>query len=622
MPAVKLSPIFNSQIIDGTGAPLVGGQIATYEAGSTNPLATYTTSAGDVAQTNPVIINTLGFVELGQLWLQAGKSYKLVLMDANGVVLKTEDNVSGVNDTTTSTDEWTDSGLAPSYLTASSFSFNGDQTSTFHIGRRVKFQVTAGAVYGRITNSVFAAGVTTVTMQMDGAQALDSGLSIAKPSILRANILSLPERIATATGTDTYSAKVGILRLVIGDQYKIKFPNVNLTNAATLNLDSTGDLAIMTTAGVAVPPGAINGEHELRYNGSNFTLLNPAPRIMLRARHCVNFGPTTNNPAQPDLIPKSQIGRTLAQGVIVNPTNANVLYSLANGFNSDGSPLDINFISTQSFNVTGLTGRTGAGANFTGSISGNTLTVSAVASGTLAIGQSVHGPGVMPNTSITALGTGTGGTGTYTLNRNQNVSSNTMASNCVTNTIYMDVGAKTAGFVAAVDADQNGGTIPVTNNQITFDHQAMVNYIGNGTTASQSNRLPIAVVDCDNGKIIDIRVRAYAGKAINLWTTGLPAAGVACNFVHEMGTANLRVKLVLQALSGDINYLPGMYLDDVAQQNSAPVNYWRERGVSGFIVNSTGGFTAANLIGGGQNNLTAGSWQWRLEVTRGSEWGA
>jgi hypothetical protein len=377
----------------------------------------------------------------------------------------------------------------------------------------------------------------------------------------------------------------------------------------------------VNSAGVAVPPGALNGEHEFRYNGTNFTVLNPASRLTLRARHCVNFGPTTGNPAQPDLIPKSQIGRTLAQGVIVNPNTANVLYSLANGFNSDGAPLDINFVSAQSFNVTGLTGRTGSGANFTGSISGNTLTVSAVALGTLAVGQSIHGPGVIPNTSITALGTGTGTTGTYTLNRNQGIASSTMASNCVVNTIYMDVAQKAAGFVAAVDADQNGGTIPVTNNQITFDHQAWINYMGNGTTAQQSMRLPIAVVECDNGKIIDIRVRAYGGKAINLWTSTLPAAGVAANFVHEMGTANLNVNVVLQALGGDLNYLPGMYADNVSQQNGAPIATYRERGASGFIVNSTGTFTVQNLIGGGQNTLTPSAWQWRIEVSRGKEWG-
>lgn len=62
-------------------------------------------------------------------------------------------------------------------------------------------------------------------------------------------------------------------------------------------------------------------------------------------------------------------------------------------------------------------------ASFTGSISGNTLTVSAVASGTLAVGQVVWGGGIWDNTRITALGTGTGGVGTYTVSRSQTISS-------------------------------------------------------------------------------------------------------------------------------------------------------------------------------------------------------
>jgi len=69
---------------------------------------------------------------------------------------------------------------------------------------------------------------------------------------------------------------------------------------------------------------------------------------------------------------------------------------------------------------------------FTGSISGTTLTVTAVyGSGTIAVGQGLSdGLGVIAaNTQITALGSGSGGTGTYTVNNSQNVSSETIAGN-------------------------------------------------------------------------------------------------------------------------------------------------------------------------------------------------
>lgn len=68
-----------------------------------------------------------------------------------------------------------------------------------------------------------------------------------------------------------------------------------------------------------------------------------------------------------------------------------------------------------------------AGPNFTGSISGTTLTVSAFASGApLAVGQNIYGVGVTASTTITGLGTGTGGTGTYTVSASQTVSSEAM----------------------------------------------------------------------------------------------------------------------------------------------------------------------------------------------------
>lgn len=46
---------------------------------------------------------------------------------------------------------------------------------------------------------------------------------------------------------------------------------------------------------------------------------------------------------------------------------------------------------------------------------GNTLTVTVATTGALAVGDVVTGPGIAPNTTISALGTGTGGVGTYTV---------------------------------------------------------------------------------------------------------------------------------------------------------------------------------------------------------------
>jgi hypothetical protein len=69
-----------------------------------------------------------------------------------------------------------------------------------------------------------------------------------------------------------------------------------------------------------------------------------------------------------------------------------------------------------------------ASAQFTGYITGTTLTVTSVATGTIAFNDYVFGSGVTRNTQITAFGTGGGGTGTYTINNAQSVNSTSMYS--------------------------------------------------------------------------------------------------------------------------------------------------------------------------------------------------
>ena len=66
---------------------------------------------------------------------------------------------------------------------------------------------------------------------------------------------------------------------------------------------------------------------------------------------------------------------------------------------------------------------------FTGSITGTTLTVTAMTSGVITVGAVISGTGVTANTIIVALGTGTGGLGTYTVDTSQTVLSTMVTAN-------------------------------------------------------------------------------------------------------------------------------------------------------------------------------------------------
>lgn len=86
-----LSPFPKLQFFDETGAPLVGGKLYTYLAGTTTPQNTFVDYTGAIANTNPIILDVNG---QANVWLASGVSYKFVLNNAADVLLWTVDNIT------------------------------------------------------------------------------------------------------------------------------------------------------------------------------------------------------------------------------------------------------------------------------------------------------------------------------------------------------------------------------------------------------------------------------------------------------------------------------------------------------------------------------------------------
>jgi hypothetical protein len=122
MPAVSLS-IFGgvgAQFFDNNGAPLSGGKIYTYEAGTTTPLASYTSSSGNTAHTNPIILNSAGRVPNGgEIWVQL-RLYKFTLETSTGVLIATYDNVGSSFNATAIIANFTGNGSTVAFTLASS----------------------------------------------------------------------------------------------------------------------------------------------------------------------------------------------------------------------------------------------------------------------------------------------------------------------------------------------------------------------------------------------------------------------------------------------------------------------------------------------------------------------
>lgn len=178
----------------------------------------------------------------------------------------------------------------------------------------------------------------------------------------------------------------------------------------------------------------------------------------------IGFAFTETAPANPDPFPGSPLAGTARAGgtgkfagILVNPkeqalygTSAGTLVASLNlPENSIGSLLDMGmiFVSLPGPAAPGdlVTYDTNTGAlnsiaptvNFTASIAPggastpDVLTVSAVSSGQLSVGQIIRGTGIAPGTYIISLGTGKGYTGTYNLS---SINAQTVGSSAMTAT--------------------------------------------------------------------------------------------------------------------------------------------------------------------------------------------
>lgn len=266
--AFFLSPICNDQQTDANGNPLVGGKVFTYLAGSSTPAATYTDATGATPQANPIILNSLG-LPASPIWLTGGVSYKFVIKTAADVTVRTVDNVSGINDVSSTAQEWNESGLVPTYLNATQFSVPGDQTAVLQVNRRLRNKVTAGYAYGRISASVFSAGVTTVTMVNDGTT-LDSGLTSVAYGFLSYTPSSVPYALYAGAGANTdidslkstvVSSKIQpILATVNASAMTVTLNPTRLDfRNTTLSSGTTFERLVPTAITLVIPSGATLG---------------------------------------------------------------------------------------------------------------------------------------------------------------------------------------------------------------------------------------------------------------------------------------------------------------------------------------------------------------------------
>lgn len=193
--------------IPGGNQPANGGQLFTYITGTSTKLATYTTSSGSVAYSNPIVLDSGGFITgSGEIWLIQSSTYRFILApstdtDPPASPYWTRDSIVGMNDfsnaSLTVATEWVPASTTPVFSNASTFVMSGDQTQLFTVGMRVKTTNSGGTVYGTITSTVFTTS-TTITILRD-ANSLDAGLSAVSYSFMSSPHISMPYMLSDPT---------------------------------------------------------------------------------------------------------------------------------------------------------------------------------------------------------------------------------------------------------------------------------------------------------------------------------------------------------------------------------------------------------------------------------------
>ena len=233
--AVKFSPVGNdAPFVDSNGNPLSGGLLYTYTAGSSTPENTYTTNLGNVANANPIVLNANGYPSSAgnvvSIWLTAGTSYLFTLKTSGGTTVWSRDNITGINDTSVSVDQWV-SGATPTYVSATSFTLAGDQTTTYHVGRRLKTTNSGGTIYSTITASAYGA-LTTITVANDSGT-LDAGLSAVSYGLISAANTSVDAEMIYRKGTAVASAATCNIWGIVGEYIHITGSTGPITSFGT-----------------------------------------------------------------------------------------------------------------------------------------------------------------------------------------------------------------------------------------------------------------------------------------------------------------------------------------------------------------------------------------------------
>lgn len=237
-----LAPFVFWQLFDNNGDPLSGGQVETYEAGTSTPKQTFVDADETSVNTNPVILDSAGRADI---WLDEG-AYKFILKDSSGNTIATVDDFSGDA-----------AGAIVTYYVTSNLDLTSIYDNANVIGDgtfTVNLLPVADAEDG-FQFRVYNEGSGVITIDPNSTETINNATTIDIPAASWAQIY--------CTGTEWFALNIGTLALQDADSVDIdggaidgvtlgtnsavteaQVDNININGNTIRSTDTDGDLVI------------------------------------------------------------------------------------------------------------------------------------------------------------------------------------------------------------------------------------------------------------------------------------------------------------------------------------------------------------------------------------------
>lgn len=244
---VYLSPVGGvaQQFFNDNGAPLSGGKLYTYAAGTTAPQPCYTDATGITPHSNPIILNSAGRVPGGEIWLSNTLSYKFVLETSSGTLLGTYDNIVGINSSGATLGEvefaTAIEGQTVFTLTSMSYTAGNNTLSVFVDGLKQY-----------VGQSYTETNATTVTF----TEGLHAGALVAFYAVTETSTPAIPASLVTytypASGAQLETVQDKLDELVFASDFGAVGDGIVDDAAAISNARATGKIVVFASGTYAV----------------------------------------------------------------------------------------------------------------------------------------------------------------------------------------------------------------------------------------------------------------------------------------------------------------------------------------------------------------------------------